>query len=212
MATERDYRVFGRINERWPTKGDSIFSRGYDARIANSIGERAYRLGKGYKLAGDVLVQNLVGEPYDHDNLVYPILFCYRHYVEITLKEIIEQHGRWAGVSLTKKDHQLSDLWKLFLQIATAYHNDPSDEAAVVVSYCINEFAQVDPASVAFRYARDRKTDALIPLEFGAINLVVLHDVMNGIANFFECANLDFDHKRDMAAEIDEERRSYGSQ
>jgi hypothetical protein len=200
MAKERDYGPFDRINERWPGKGDQIFSHGSDARPADNIGERYYRLGKGYKLAGDVLVQNFLGEPHDHDNLIYPILYCYRHYIEVTLKEIVENHGQWVGIILQKKDHDLPRLWKLFFQIALVYHNDPSDEAAVAVSGCIDEFAQVDPGSFAFRYARDKRSDALIPLEFGTIDLVNVLDVMNGLQNFFECADLDFTHKRDAAS------------
>ncbi len=197
MSVKRDYSPFDRINERWPTLGDRIFSPGRDATVARDVGERIYRLGQGYKLAGDVLVQNSLGEPRDHDNLVYPILYCYRHYIEITLKEIIEKHGQWIGVTLSKRDHKLPELWGLFLRIAIEYHNDPSDDAALAVSACIDELAQVDPSSVAFRYARDKKTNYLIPLPFAGIDLVNLHDVMNGIANFFECADLAFDHERD---------------
>jgi hypothetical protein len=203
--TETDrYSPFDRYNERWPRKGDCIFAPGRDATPANGVGERVYRLGMGYKLAGDVLVQNLVGQPRDHDNLMYPILFCYRHFIEIALKEIIEAHGPWVGVSVLRKDHKLPELWKLFMQITVAYHNDATDEAAATVAACIDEIAQVDPMAVAFRYARDRRTGALIPLEFGPIDLTNLHDVMNGIANFFECSDLDLAHKKDMAAEIAE--------
>jgi len=84
------------------------------------------------------------------------VVYCYRHYIEVALKEIVEDHGQWVGITLPKKDHNLRELWKLFLEIAVAYHNDPSDEAAVAVSDCIDEFAQVDPGSFAFRYARDK--------------------------------------------------------
>jgi hypothetical protein len=178
------YHPFDRINGRWPRRGDRIFSPGRDAWPANSIGERNYRLSEGYKLAGDVLVQNFLGEPRDHNNLMYPILFCYRHYVEISLKEIIEKHGPWVNVVLSERNHKLPELWKLFLQIATAFDNDPSDEAAAAVSVCIDEFSKYDPMSFAFRYPTYKETGALIPLEFGTIDLVSLHDVMNGIANF----------------------------
>ena len=201
MPEKRNYSPFDRSNERWPTLGDRIFAPGRDAWPANSIGERVYRLGEGYKLAGDALVQNFLGEANDHDNLIYPILFCYRHYIEIALKEIIEEHGPWVNITLSKKDHKLPELWRLFEQIAIAYDNNPSDDAAQAVSGCIDEFSECDPTSTAFRYATDRQTGALIPLEFGTIDLVNLHDVMNGIANFFECAALDFAHKRDMAME-----------
>jgi hypothetical protein len=33
------------------------------------------------------------------------------------------------------------------------------------------------------------------------LDLVRLHDVMNGIENFFECADLDFTYKTDCATE-----------
>jgi hypothetical protein len=214
MAEAHDYSPYDHINERWPTNGDRIFSPGRHATPADDVGERAYRLGKGYKLAGDVLVGNFLGEPRDHDNLIYPILYCYRHYIEVALKEIVEKHGQWIGITLSKIDHNLPELWKIFLQIAVAYHNDPSDETVVVVSGCINEFAQVDPGSFAFRYARDKRSGALIPLGFGTIDLVNVLDVMNGIQNFFECADLDFTHKREAAAVVvvvDEARRFYGS-
>jgi hypothetical protein len=149
-----------------------------------------------------MLVQNFLGEARDHDNLMYPILYCYRHYIEIALKEIIEKHGPWVDVSLPeKKDHELPKLWKLFQQFAITYGNDPSYEAAQAVSACIDEFANYDPNGFAFRYATDSRRGALIPLEFGTIDLINLHDVMNGIANFFECAELDFSQQRDAAME-----------
>src|SRR5581483_9992011 len=131
MTEKRDYSPFDRFNDRWPRIGDRIFSPGGDAWPANSISERNYRLGQGYKRAGDMLVQNFLGETRDHDNLMYPILYCYRHYIEIALKEIIEKHGPWVNVILPeKKDHELPKLWKLFQQIAVTYGNDPSYEAA----------------------------------------------------------------------------------
>ncbi len=114
MIEKRDYSPFDRTNERWPTKGDRIFSPGWDATPAHFVDERAYRLGKGYKLAGDVLVGNFLGEPRDHDNLIYPILYCYRHYIEVALKEIVESHGQWVGITLSKKDHNLPKLWSFF--------------------------------------------------------------------------------------------------
>ena len=109
-----------------------------------------------------------------------------------------------------RQESQFARTLNLFLQIAVAYHNDPSDEAAVAVSGCINEFAQVDPGSFAFRYARDKRRGALIPLGFGTIDLVSVLDVMNEIQNFLECADLDFTHKRDaVSIEMDEARRLY---
>ena len=80
------------------------------------------------------------------------------------------------------------------MKIAAAFGNDCSDAAAVTVGKCIDEFAAVDPGSTAFRYARN--FDGSVPrLPSEGLDLVKLHDVMNGIENFFECADLDFTAK-----------------
>jgi len=193
--------VFSRFTERWPQAGDRLFSVGRDSFLAHGAAERNFRLLRGYKRAGDILIQTALTERYDRDNLIFPALFNYRHYVELALKAIIEDHGAFAGVSLRSKNHKLPDLWRLFQKIATAFSNDCSDTAAVAVGECINEFARVDAKATAFRYARDRN-DTPPPLQPDGIDLVSLHDAMNGIENFFECADLDFSHKADIAAEM----------
>jgi hypothetical protein len=201
------YDVFDRFTERWPEAGDRLLSPGRDTFLAKDAAERNYRLLQGYKRAGDILIQNALTERYDCDNLVFPALFNYRHYIELALKAIIEEHGGFAGVSLGEKDHKLPELWKLFLKIALAFGNDCSDAAAIAVGGCIIEFASVDASSTAFRYARSKQghTPALPSC---GLDLVRLHDVMNGIENFFECSDIDFTHKAELAAE-DAERLRY---
>jgi hypothetical protein len=194
------YDVFSLFTERWPAAGDRLFSPNPDALLAEDAAERNYRLLRGYKRAGDILIQNALAEPYDRDSLIFPAIFSYRQYIELALKAIIEDHGAFAGVSLGSRNHKLPELWQSFVKIAKAFGDDCSDTTAVVVSTCIDEIAAVDPGSTAFRYACN--LDGGTPtLPIDGLNLVGLHDVMNGVENFFECADLDFTHKAELAAE-----------
>jgi hypothetical protein len=148
------YDVFSRFTERRPAAGDRLFSPGCDAFLAEGAAERNYRLLlRGYKRAGDILIQNALAERYDRDSLIFPAIFNYRHYIELALKAIIEDHGAFAGVSLGSKNHKLPELWQLFVKTAKAFGDDCSDATAVAVSRCIDEFAAVDASSTAFRYA-----------------------------------------------------------
>jgi hypothetical protein len=186
--------VFERVNERWPGTGDQLLSPGRDTFFATSPTERAYRLRRGFKNAGDTLVQAALADLADRGNLVFPALFNYRHYIELALKDIIDDHGAFAGVSLGTKSHKLPELWQLFVEIVVAFSNDCSDAAAVAVGRCVDEFAKIDANSTAFRYARNMQGD--VPsLPSDGLDLVNLRDVMNGIENFLECADLDFTHK-----------------
>jgi len=186
--------AFERFTERWPEAGDRLLSPGCDTFLAEGADERSFRLLRGYKRAGDVLVQSALTERYDRDSLVFPALFNYRHYIELALKAIVEEHGSFAGVALGIKNHKLPELWELFLLVAKAFGNDCSDPAAVAVGECIAEIAGVDASSTAFRYARNWNGSTPV-LPGNGLDLVRLHDVMNGIENFFECADLDFTHK-----------------
>ena len=162
--------------------------------------ERNFRLLRGYKRAGDILVQNAAADLYDRPRLIFPALFNYRHYIELALKSIVEEHGSFTGVSLGTKNHKLPELWRMFVEIATAFGEDCSNPAADAVAACIAEFANLDASSTVFRYARNIKGD-IAELPRDRIDLVRLHDVMNGIENFFECADMEFTQKKDLAAE-----------
>ena len=194
-----DYDVFERVTERWPKAGDRLLSPGHDAFLAKGHAERNYRLVQGYKRAGDILIQKALAERSDRDNLVFPALFNYRHYIELALKAIVEEHGAFAEVSLGSKNHNLPDLWQLFVKIASAFGNDCSDVATVAVGECIKEIDDVDASATVFRYARKRSGDTP-DLPKNGLDLVRLHDVMNGIENFFECADLDFTYRADFEA------------
>ena len=165
--------------------------------MATSAFERSFRLLRGYKRAGDILVQSALAHRYDRDNLVFPALFNYRHYIELALKAIIEEHGGFAGVGLRTKNHRLPELWDLFVAVAKAFGNDCSDSAAIAAAECISEFNCVDAGSIAFRYAQDRN-GSVPSLPGDGLDLVQLHDVMNGIENFFECADQAFTHKQEL--------------
>jgi hypothetical protein len=198
-----DYDVYERHTERWPAAGDRLLSPGRDTFLADEADERNYRLLRGYKRAGDILIQGALADRTDCRNLIFPALFNYRHYIELALKAIVDDHGAFAGVSLGQKNHKLPELWQLFLAISAAFGNDHSNEAAVAVGECIDEFVTLDANSTAFRYARNQRGDTPV-LPSGGLDLVRLHDVMNGLENFFECADLDFTHKADLAAEAAE--------
>ncbi len=197
--------VFDNPGDRWPEANDHLLTPGRDTYIANDACERSFRLLRGYKRAGDILIQQALSDRADRDNLVFPALFNYRHYIELALKATIESHGPFAGVTLGTKDHRLPDLWQLFVKIATIFQVDPNYPAAIAVAKCIGEFAKIDATSTTFRYAKTFRGD--VPALPEGLDLINLHDVMNGIENFFECAELDFQHKAESAAE---QARDYG--
>jgi hypothetical protein len=68
----------------------------------------------------------------------------------------------------------------------------------------LDEMARFDPYSFAFRYSKDKQRGELIRLEFPTIDIANVCEVMNGIANFLECAELDFDSKRDSKIDGDQ--------
>ena len=67
MSDDRtySYNVFERITERWPKAGDRLLWPGRDTFLAEEANERNYRLLRGYKRAGDILIQNALADRAD---------------------------------------------------------------------------------------------------------------------------------------------------
>ena len=75
----------------WPKKGDKLFLNNPDAwwisAFASSQSSAIYSTG--YKRAADILALHVQADDREVNFLVFPIIFMYRQYLELQLKEII---------------------------------------------------------------------------------------------------------------------------
>lgn len=173
----------------WPKSGDRLFKPGgYGALAAhtllsfNDIGLVA----SGYKTAGDALVERLA-EHGRNDSLVLPILFCYRQYVELRIKDIIEKTNIFEGSGENyKKIHDLKELWEILKSNSRHSVHENVQEAFHAVEDCIMQFHRVDEKGLVFRYPDVLSFRQLEDLGFHQIDLGNLKSVMDGIATFLD--------------------------
>lgn len=173
---------------RWPTKGDQPFVEASEpidnAMIAENDFTRLVHMIDGYKFAADLAVAHCNEYGSERDILVYPIVFNYRQFIELSLKYQIATYGKLANIGPVWNTHKLDDLWDHFQKILDAYGTSDPDEADSTVSYVIAEFSKIDPKSDAYRYPVDRN-GAPLPMAFAATHLENLSDVMNAVAGYF---------------------------
>jgi len=194
---KRDIRV------PWPRKGDKLFRApddiGYDwwfNACLNFMDAAAQRYGyaRGYKKAADVLVEYVGRAKRHQDVLVYPIVFLYRHYIELMLKCLIHD----VRVLLRRPaklpmHHKLKELWEECAPLlAEAFPDEPEQGFEAVADY-IEQFSKVDPASTAFRYAQNKNGAPSVP-GLKHINLANLCDVMDRLDSFLDGASSATDH------------------
>jgi hypothetical protein len=144
--------------------------------------------------AGAALVEECERENLDRNFLVYPILFNYRHALEVAIKWVIDTYGRYAGVRLPvdKRNHNLWSLWGFCKDIILKLGTDNGDGTIEVVEGIVKEFHDLDKSSFAFRYSRN-KLGATIPLPDDSIDLQNVKDVMEAVDNFFSGVDGELD-------------------
>jgi hypothetical protein len=176
----------------WPTIGDKLFTRcrpAYDAFLARQPDERHYHLTQGYKLAADLLVERSYEAAWTRQKLVYPALFCYRHFIELILKKLLKEYGSLAEIRADWRHHKLEDLWRDFRAMLQKLNADDSEDSATeAVEHCIAEFSKIDPSSETFRYPVGRKGQ-LFDVGFDAVDLEQLHRTMESIEIYFMCVD-----------------------
>ncbi len=173
---------------RWPMEGDTPFVEAADpmdnALIAKDDFARLVLMTDGYKRAADIAVAHCAEHPVDRDFLVYPIIFNYRQFIELSLKYQLATHGRPVDIEANWNTHKLEDLWQGFEKMLERYGTPDPDEADPVVASVVAQFAKIDPKSDSYRYPVDQK-GAPLPMAFAATHLHNLADVMQGVAGYF---------------------------
>ncbi|WP_296597992.1 hypothetical protein [Phenylobacterium sp.] len=182
----------GPRNYRWPKKGDRLLRSAADwnkgVTFAQSALSRHVYIWSGYMRAAEALIESCADDPPTREVLVYPILFTYRHGIELAMKWIIARYGRHASVEIGETEHHnLWELWGICRSVITEL-GGTDDAATPVVEQLIKDFHDLDKSALAFRYS-ERKDGVLIRLPDGAIDLDNVRDVMEGVSHFFDGAD-----------------------
>src|SRR5712664_1943783 len=114
----------------------------------------------GYRHATEVLLRRLLSDPEgtagERDSLVLPILFLFRHYLELRFKDIIV-YGQVLSGQYTqwRLGHDLESLWTEAQGLYSAVYESGAPAGFVKVGECVTDLRQLDPNSTSFRYPRD---------------------------------------------------------
>ncbi len=185
----------------FPQKGDKLFVTGDDWQnnaLLHFVPDSRGLYIAGYKYAGDRLAQSLIEDRSHQDALILPIVFLYRHYIELCLKYITSEGKALLDEgenekAQKKETHSLRKLWqecKTILDAIGIEHGMYAEKDIVEsVDAIIIELADKDDRSDGFRYPFDLKSNVTLHgLE--VINVRNLKEIMARVALFFDTESI----------------------
>lgn len=158
---------------------------------------------EGYLRAADILVQHVIELKRDQDFLVYPIIFLYRHHIELILKSLLLRTSYLSGQKLTKKDqenlgsHKLIPLWQALKPLIDSVSDKAGWERLEKtdlegVDDYIQQLSNLDPESFSFRYAKSKKGNPSLPKDLTLINLRHFSNMMKNLSAYLDHIDVGF--------------------
>jgi hypothetical protein len=193
------------LDVRWPSASDTLYGPSADRASTVSLGWAQSLEGiraTAFKAAAGVLAETIaVRGPHrpELDVLAYPLLFCWRHYVELELKQLIPSARQLLEEPPDPKEkphHHLRELWSIcrnLLERIDSRNSDDYDNAGRLIL----ELDGLDPDGQHFRYAwtkatkKDPRTPTLASVDKLAIDRI--HADLTGLATFLEAAEAQID-------------------
>lgn len=191
-----------------PKKGDVLFTYGDDwpnnACLNYVKGADAWGLySVGYRAGAERLAEYVIDQHREQDTLIYPIVFLWRHYVELRLKGLLDSARQLTDQPLKANlDHKVLALWQKLRPLLEAIEPNADTETLDAVEEIVSQFDQVDTDSFAFRYPLSKKGIPSLPSELYHINIRNLTEVMQRVGSFLDSADIMLDvyleHKAEM--------------
>jgi hypothetical protein len=205
VASDRLDRHRGAMDDElpWPSKGETLFKG--DApdwpnnACINFDPEAWWGYAEGFRLGADYLVERIEQTSADQDFLVYPVVFGYRHAVELRLKVIIRDARRLLREpGGAPKGHKLDRLWTTLRPLLEqAFPNESKDDLDAA-DEAITQLHKADPASTGFRYPEDTAGGPSLAHLGLRINLRHLRDRMAGLFTFLDAVVSAIDHATEL--------------
>lgn len=176
-------------NFNWPDKKKSLFSERKDwYNLAHlEVVNKAQALAvysQAYKDAGDRLVECAQTDKTSINFLVFPILFLYRHYLELALKETIIAATQYLEKDHDIKGHNLIQLWEDAKKFIFEADLDIPNSEMDAVANQISQFHKLDQSSETFRYPVDNKGN-IFPNLSDYINIQNVREIVDGLHAWF---------------------------
>jgi hypothetical protein len=121
--------------------------------------DSGYCYARGFRIGGQILANYVSETRHDMDVLAFPIVYLYRHHIELMLKRLIVKGASFAKKTLTASEkgaltkHRLDLLWSTLRPILNAVFPLLPAEALKGIDSNIEQLRQVDPTGESFRYA-----------------------------------------------------------
>ena len=155
----------------------------------------------------------------DQDYLVYPVIFLYRHHVELALKNSIRRIPYLINRELTEPEqqhlgrHRLDLLWQDLKPMLTDVSEEAGWEVLPVadvegIDSYIRQLTELDPDSFAFRYTRSKSGTPSLPPDLKLINLRHFAEIMERLADYLDAFDSATLHLEETKAEMEAEWRS----
>jgi hypothetical protein len=205
-----------------PRKGERLFRgdlRDWKNNACLRQGDDyAYR--EGYLRGAQLLVQQVGETSRDQDFLVYPIVFLYRHYIELTLKDIITRARYLVERELSEAEkkhltsHRLDLLWNDFKPLsgdiakAGGWVDLPPEDIHGIEDYIL-QISEVDPNSYSLRYAHSKKGEPSLPELLTHINLRHFGELMDRLARYLWGIDMGMSVLEEMKHDYESELASY---
>lgn len=205
--------------DSYPNSKDKLFTDvreywQYNACVDKLNGIQPYAAG--YLDAAKLLSRIIIYSQRGMDTMLYPLAYLYRHYIEITLKDLIRRGVYITDSSIDKKlestlvDHNLMKLWNAFLPLFDEIlgDNDSQNEIKKGIESYINQIHAIDPTSMTFRYNTGKASVDHHLNGVERINILHFSDNMEKLTSILEGIDMEFDaiteYVNDMKMEFSE--------
>ena len=167
----------------------------------------------GFREGAEALIEVLASKQCGQDMLVYPIVYCLRHAVELALKQVI-----WAGRRLIDEPgdfpdgHLLDNLWNTCRPVLRRIW--PTDDQSFrKVESTVESLRAIDPAGEAFRYPlttkKKGKRSATIASNLQQLDLARLFADVDETLSLLDGADTGIDVYSEAKADMLSEAREY---
>lgn len=147
------------MSQLWPEPGERLFELNPDEfdgiACVNFSADEWEGYAEGYHRAGRYLADRVCQTGRDQDFLVYPIIFCYRHALEVRLKQLLIAASEVVEAGKLLVDtHDLPRLWSLVRPLLESVWPQDGENGPHIVAAGeqLAELGAMDHRSDAFRY------------------------------------------------------------